>query len=690
MPQNDSRSQESGLLFADLLTAVQQVTPRTLKTEQRADFHAFLPLYYDAVPLDDLGDLNVDDLNGLALSHWELCQQRLPDETRLRVINPTFDAHGWQSTHTVVEVVIDDQPYLVSSLQAALAHAGHAVHLIVHPILAVNRGANGECLSIITPSNTGTCDIRDEASSTGDSNGASWFCNESLIHIEIDQLVDDELPAVHQLLETVINNLKVVRADRSKMQTQLQELSTANELGEQGAFLAWLDDRQFACLGMANIAVAFGKRLDAIVDTPLGLLNPERLPEHWSLDSLIPEETVPMLANTEDAVMICKGNYRSPVIRNEHVDMILMLERNEKGQLQHVSCIIGLFLSHLQNESTDSIPWLRERVHNVINSAQLVPDSHDGKALTGILRGFPRHMLLQTPADKLLEMATGIVALQERQQIRLFSSSDPLGRFCNCLVYIPRDTYSRELRLEIESILLMHINGSSAEFHMQFSSESTLARLHFIVQKRAPLNRNIDWAAIEERIRQAAVTWDDRLVSHLREQYDETQALALHRLYGNGFAANYREDYSARVAVADIGFIEQHVTKDAPVMSFYRHILADAGTINFKLFTLSNPVSLSDVIPIIENMGLRVESEHPFEIKRREKQSVWIHEFTVQHTGQSTLDAKPSANHIQEAFGHIWRGHVENDGFNAGDKSSFFAAIASICCRSACHFRKPT
>lgn len=667
MPVSEQRLHESPPPIAELLKSVQQATPKSLKAGRRSAFHEFLPLYFDAAPFDDLARLNVEDLNGMALSHWELCQQIDPGKCRLRIINPAFDQHGWQSAHTVVELVSEDQHYIVSSMQTALAQAGHAVHLIVHPILSVQRNARGECLSVVSANNNQLCDIRnkpgnlEDSAETADSPG---YHNESFIHIEIDRLVDSELQPLTKSLQNVMDILNFISQDRAAMHGHLRELSTTTGVGEQGAFLAWLDERQFTCLGMADVAIINGERLDDTAHAPLGLLDPDRNSEHWPIASLIPGEAVPMLAKNQDTVMICKGNYRSPVIRDEHVDLILLLWRDQQGQLERVSCIVGLFLSRLQNESTDSIPWLRERVESVINNAHVVPDSHDGKALSSILRGLPRDMLLQTPTNTLLEMATGIVSLQERHQIRLFNSTDPIGRFCNCLVYIPSDTYSRELRLKIESILLTHIDGISAEFHMRYSSESALARLHFVVQKRAPLNREVDWAAIEERIQQAAVTWHDRLVTHLHEQHDEASALALNHRYGSGFSANYREDYSARVAVADIGFIEQHVTPDAPVMSFYRHILADVGTVNFKLFTMANPVSLSDVIPIIENMGLRVEAEHPFEVKRRDDSSVWIHEFTVQHTGHSTLDAQSSAAHIQEAFGHIWRGAVENDGFN--------------------------
>ena len=260
-------------------------------------------------------------------------------------------------------------------------------------------------------------------------------------------------------------------------------------------------------------------------------------------------------------------------------------------------------------------------------------------------------------------MTRGIIALHERRQARLFSSVDPLGRYCDCLVFIPREAYSRELRLGIERILANHVIGTCAAFDTRFSSSSTLARLHFVIRKHPPLAREIDWADIERRVRQAAITWEDRLEQSLRERHDESTAIALHALYEGGFPAGYRDDYSARAAAADIAFIETELGTEAPRMGFYRRIVTDADTINFKLFVRRKPATLSDVIPLIENMGLRVVAEHPFEIRRTDQSVVWVHEFTVEQStpGEEGDDA---ATRISTAFDHVWAGRAENDGFN--------------------------
>lgn len=651
MADTQAVSNETLLTQQALLEAILEAMPRSLDAPHKAQLAEFIPAYFRHVPLDELSQLGVEDLAGTALDHWQLARNQSVNTHRHNVYNPSFETHGWHSAHTIIQIVASDQAWLVSSLHASLERQGHNVHRIIHPILNVERDDKGQWQSL------------------ADADQSSSQSKESLIHIEIDAILESDQPAIRQLIDDVFSTLAMIRHDAEDIRLQLHAIADSIHNSEQSEFVRWLDERQFACLGYTRILA--DDNFSAFHD-PLGVLRGNEDVEAWSTHDLMPEglDTKALERVFADhAPVVCKAGHQSPVIRNEPADLIMHAQRDSNDQLIQISCIVGVFISGLQNEAVSNIPWMRERVERVISASGTTAESHDGKAIAATLRGLPRAMLMQTRSNELLTMASGIVALQERHQVRLFNSTDSLGRFSNCLVYIPREGYSRDLRLNIEQILITHINGISAGFDTRFSSESALARLHFVIQKNPPFNREIDWTVIEQRIRQAAITWTDRLESTLRENHDEVSAMRLLRHYATAFPSNYREDYSARAAAADIDFIEASVTDDAPVMSFYRHIVADSGTINFKLFSTHQPVSLSDVIPVIENMGLRVESEQPFEVRRHDASTIWIHEFTVQQTVSSseqndTQSVNESALRIQTAFDHIWRGDVENDGFN--------------------------
>jgi len=703
MSHHEARESTPLRSHEDSLAAVLACIPRGAGGERRPLLEAFVELWLAHAPPEAAAGHADDDIAGAALAHWELADAATPaDRPRYRVINPLYERDGWQSSHTILQLNGRDRPWLLSSLSSALERDGHDIHIIVHPVVAISRAADGRIAAL------------------GDSaSGASETQLESLIHVELDCVEESGHHAIEALVAQVFATLDVIKRDEKSLREQLDQMAESVKDSEQSEFVRWLDERQFLCIGAGRIIPDLPPRggkasaeqtPEPSIEKALGILDADAGAAAWTTTDLLTNDLASMFIDDHDEVVICKASRSSPVVRDEPADLILVPEREPGGKLIAINTIVGLFVTGLQNEAVSNIPWLRGRIERVVDAAGMATDSHDGKALVATLRSLPREMLLQTGSARLLEMTRGIIALTERRQVRLFSSTDSVGRYCNCLVFIPREAYSRDLRLDIEQILANHINGTSTGFDIRFASTSALARLHFVIRKHPPLARDIHWADIEKRVRQAAVTWGDKLDQALRTQHDESTAIELASRYATAFPPGYREDYSARAAAADIAFIENHVTGDAPVMSFFRHIIADAETINFKLFVRHVPAALSDVIPVIENMGLRVVAEHPFEIRRRDTDVVWIHEFTVEQTHSAVLTTAElaptlasdeagdlsrsptalsssasagaptshapvetansasrtteSAPRISEAFGRIWSGEVENDGFN--------------------------
>src|SRR5438105_563498 len=135
-----------------------------LTEPQAGEVEQFVRAYYaDAAP-EDLGEL---DLYGAALAHWHLLQRRRPGEARVHVYTPRVEEHGWQSRHSVVELVVDDMPFLVDSVAMALTRHGNGIHLLVHPVIRVRRDAEGRFLGLAPDEEEGIA--------------------ESLIHVEIDR-----------------------------------------------------------------------------------------------------------------------------------------------------------------------------------------------------------------------------------------------------------------------------------------------------------------------------------------------------------------------------------------------------------------------------------------------------------------------------------------------------------------------
>ena len=620
---------------------------------------AFVTGYFAGVSPEDLAERKADDLYGAAAAHLNLARRRAPGTPKIRVYNPQVEQHGWQSTHTIVEIVADDMPFLVDSVRMVLNRRGYTSHLVVHPVLRFRRGDDGRIDAILP------LDDAREGSVV-----------EAVIHAEADRQTEQGvLDVIAAEMRSALDDVRATVEDWSGMREELRR-SIADlrstppavdpeELEETCAFLEWIENNHFTFLGFAAYRVdRTGSRERYVTEpgTGLGLLRDEGGQAREAFSNLPPprrrrDPTEPEL------LVLTRADIRSTVHRPSHLDYIGIRQFDADGKVREVRRFLGLYTSAAYNRVPRDIPLLRRKAAAVLGRAGYPRNSHAAKALQNIVDTFPRELLFQVPADELFETSMGILHLQERQRIRLFVHPDRFGRFCSCVVFVPRERFTTQSRLVIQGILEETFGGTDTEFTVRLS-ESVLARLYFVIRvdaKRAP---SYDIEDLERRLRAVSRTWADDLHDALLESFGEELGTRLFQRYGDAFRADYRENYSARVAVLDVEKMER-IAEDGIEMSLYRPLEAEEGRLRFKLFQAGRrPVSLSDALPMLENMGLKVEDEHPSKIKRAGAPRVWLHDFGMLHGEGPEFDPDRIDETFRDAFARIWSGEVENDGFN--------------------------
>lgn len=288
-----------------------------------------------------------------------------------------------------------------------------------------------------------------------------------------------------------------------------------------------------------------------------------------------------------------------------------MVKRHEgDGAVAGERHFLGLYTSAAYRSQPWEIPLIRRKARRVVERAGFPVASHNRKALADILETYPRDELFRVPEDDLYRTATGILNLQERLKVRLFVRWDAPGGFFSCLVYLPRDRYDTVTRGRIRGILLDALDGDTAEYDARIS-ESVLARVHFVVYPEAGEAPDNDVAEIEARIAEVVRSWDDDLRDALVERFGEERGAELHRRYDTAFPPAYRADFPVRTAASDVGWIEELASGEEMLANLYRLPAARRDRLRFKLFRTGAPVPLSRVMPILENLGVRVADDSP-------------------------------------------------------------------------------
>jgi glutamate dehydrogenase len=635
-----------------ILRAVTSLAATQLGARNAARFQRFLAQFYDHVAADDLSGRNAEDLYGAARSLWQFAQERERGKAKLRAFNPRAAREGWNARHTIVEIVNDDMPFLVDSVSMALQAEGLAVHLIIHPVLGVTRDRDGRLV---------------ELAESGDGEGE----HESCMHVEISEVVDPaRLAAITARLAAVLDDTRAAVADWRRMRDVLDETRTAlaaakpplphGELAETLDFLAWLDDDNFTFLGCRDYrfdtdggVVADG--LGVMRDPSYVLFNGLR-----NFNALSPE--VQAFLRESHALIVTKSQRRATVHRPVRMDAVGVKLFGPQGDVVGLRVFLGLFTSLAYSRPAHATPLLRLKVAGVLWRSGFDPKSHDGKALAHILETYPRDELFQISEDTLYEIAIGILGLQERQRVALFTRRDPFKRFVSCLIYVPRELYGSGMRQNFAAILELGF-GARVDSYRTLLDDEVLARVHFVLRTDGSL-RDADLPAIERALAYAARSWADKLSEALTEARGEAAGLALASRYGGAFPSNYRERYSVTAALGDIDRIET-VRGGAPLaLLLYRPESSERGALRFKLYRAGSPCALAEVLPILEHMGLKAITEEPFEIRPQgDAQPVWMQDFGVTSLS-GDVDIAAAHRRFEEAFAHIWAGRMESDGFN--------------------------
>ena len=615
---------------------------------ERGVFAAFLQAYYESASPDALAQRSADDLFAIAESHWRFAKARATGEALVRVTAPD-DARGLARIQTAVE----DMPFLVDTISMAVRDAGSAVDWSVHPILPLRRDAAGMVVAL----------------------GGDGARSESLIHLECEAFGDaDAQAALQQTLTQRLAELRAVVADfaamKARAQAQVAALSTppagadAAEFAEAAAFLTWLADEHFSFLGYAEtdaIADADGRtRFVTRDEASLGLARGGSA--YADPDQLIaPREELDKYSDSTRLVVVTKANWRSTIHHPEFIDVISVKRMRADGSVAGTCRFIGLFSSDAYIERPRRIPLIRRKVAYVMQRARVAEDSHSGKNLRDILYQLPRDELFQSSEEELYDTCMGIRALRDRQQLRLFMRRDRYGRFYSCLLYVPRERYSRELRDRIAQELMAACGGTDLDRYTDFLRHG-LARIHYIVRTPPGTRIAASAAEVETRLVAATRSWRDQLRDVLARRDPALSALPLI----DAFPLSYQETVTAEIAADDLERLSQ-LSAQVPVLPRL-HAVSEDGAVcptSLTLYAWQRPLPLSDVLPLLENFGLRVIWQDPTELRPRVGETLWIQQFRVQAAGDCAPGAARARADFESAFLKTWHDEAENDGLNS-------------------------
>lgn len=615
----------------------------------------FADRFYRSFPAEDINDRSITDLYGQTYGTWHFMRWFNGVDPRVNLFNPNFEDHGWQLNHTVVGVLCENLPFCMDSVRGELNRRNIVIHTLHSENFQVIRDSSGEFQSFYN--------------GEGDAGKVS---NESLLYLEIDRHSEESvIEEISETLEALLAEVKTVVEDFQPM------LKQASDVAEQAAtssnngdaiktFMAWLAEDHYTFLGYEAFTVDYSQTEPAVNRDEKSLLGLFKIRGSHGAEDLskdIAQESEGLDTGISRQLVFCKSSQRSRVHRTVYPDCVLIKEFDEQGRTRTYHRFLGLFTSRVYSQSPFQIPVIAEKVGQAVVESGLDKNSHEGRELERVLEFFPRDELFQSDIQQLTAAAVTVNQLKERRKVRLIVRPDFRQRFLYCLVYIPRDRFNTQLRQRVQRRLCEALHAVESEFETSMS-ESVLARTLFTLRVDFEQEITYDIQELEREIIEATLHWPDQLQSLLIDEYGEERGGAFAADYGQGFSPGYQDDFEARVAIADLAKVLTLERADDLAMHLY-HQLEDApGVLRFRLYRQDSSLPLSDVLPILENLGLHVIKETPYDLRRRDGGIVSIQDFVLKYSLSSEIKLEKVKQKFQEAFAKIWYGQADSDGLN--------------------------
>ncbi|MEM8963132.1 MAG: NAD-glutamate dehydrogenase [Acidobacteriota bacterium] len=614
----------------------------------------FVERYLNGVALEEPARLVASDVAASIWSLLDLAQQRAPGQTLVRAF--TLDGDDWARGHSVVEIVNDDMPFLVDSVTRELTRRNLVIHTVIHPQATAQRDGDGRLIAFVP---------RDA--------GDDVATHESYMHLEINRQPAAELEAIRDALDSVLADVRRAVSDWPRMRQRVfrivEQLEVEPPAGvnsevvdETKAFLRWAEDHHFTFLGYREYDLARSEA-DELQATPvagsgLGLLRDDAPGVADVATPLAPLAS--RYLDDPQMLMITKSSRRATVHRVVPMDLISVKRFDSHGNVVGERRFLGLFTSRAYSINAGSIPIVRRKVRRVIERSRFLPASHDSKALRAILENYSRDELFQISVDDLFRFTLQMLNLALRPRLALLVRRDDSDRFVSCMVFVPRDRHTTQNRLRIQRVLERAFAGEVSAFYTSVS-DSPLATLQFIIRTETDVPA-YDVEAIEKELFNTIRSWSDGFEAAWHEMYGSSGPLDPRR-YRDAFPVAYREAMSVEAAIADALEVESVVNTGLVGLRLYQEDSEGEHRFHLKTFETGVPATLSTYLPMLENMGLTVLSEVPFEVRPRGADgSVWLRDFTLE--SQAEIDLEDVRERFQDAFYRIWIGEVENDGFN--------------------------
>jgi glutamate dehydrogenase len=665
-------SAAGGAASATLLAAVTDELRGRTPADEAAMVVDFAGLFLADATAEFFAERTPATVAALVLSAFRHMQRSSVRQANVMVVAPEQETEAWSAPVTLIRTHAAEAPFIVSTIREYLHGRQLEVERFLHPVLKVVRGSDGSVLSIAP--------------------GSAGPPLESLVHCEVTRISDPALAEeVCAELQDSLDDVAAVTSDYAAIMDALHEAAASlddavhqlpgreAEAREVQEFLRWLRPN-FVFLGYCETGVIDSRGSVPPTEAPRTCLGLANLPAWSDRIRRAIERPRSGAAPTDDAgpagdaapprwpprlLTVIQTDAESTVHRRVRMHDIALRTVDAENRILGERHFLGLFRARAYQEEAEHIPILRHKLGLILHEAGWREDSHNYREAIKIFNSMPKEELFLATAVDLGREIEAILSQYYALQVKVMLRPDPTGRTVSVMVIMPRDRYSGRARRGIQAELIRQLDATLLNTNLVMGGGEQ-ARLHFQFAAAPDRIEAVIPEDIEQRVRSLIQTWTDVLEVRLARSRPADDARRLAHRWGAAFSPEYQAATEPEDAVADIAAIEamEEAGRQTDLRLSNPEPAGDERITRLTVYMRGTRLVLSEVMPILENIGLRVLSMSAFEAREHDAVT-FIHVFAVQDAAREPIDLAANGSVLAEALLAIGTGDTTNDSLNA-------------------------
>lgn len=602
-------------------------------------YKGFIEKFLAYVPIDYLIGNQIEVFGEFGAESFEFFKHRTVQERKIWLSQGTLQGNP----ALTVLLLNDDKPFIIDAISCLLAKLGLPAKFILHPLLFCIRDSVG---------------VLKELKEGG--NNSEFSAAESLVYIKILGTFDPQ--TVESIKEKLEHTLEKVDAINSNLPGLLEEVNKleSNLLSNKDNynkykvateeivnFLDWLKADNFTFLGITKFDVE-SSAISNIIGDWIWEDSKEQIKTiiGFSSDQMYRDKNI----------ILGKIDNISPINSSHFVDYILIKELDSSGQYKSGIMILGLYSLSISYQSVKTIPILKSKLRGVLEKSNFSSNGYNSKKLKMIIESLPREALIQIEESDLYCMCFHMLSSMMSRKLKLFIQQEVTGSFINVLIFLPRERLTTENHTAINKYLSEKF---SSEILSDCITEVAQDFLHLFVTLSVKNVEDFSVEEIESDLNRLSTDWSDAFYQALCANFNEYESGIYFKTFDPVFPADYRQKFNAATAVIDLGYLRMAAKHTKMLFNF---TFVNASDFRLKIYSPATKLTLSDILPSIENLSFSAIDEQSFAIKPADgiKES-WIYEFILSSEIPIEGDFAKLKYNVEEALDKMMSGLLAND-----------------------------